>query len=158
MSAKTATKQSSDTLPEKWKGYANEDALIDAWVDGREKGKKERTRELTEFFHKNLKRTFELSEELHTYMVEELGAKCALNKVKPEQFNTFESLYAVDKALYLDKDFRKKVYQMARELTKKGAAEDINLDFITTSSTPEMNRSVLITNGYWYEFRPKKAK
>jgi Fe-S-cluster containining protein len=158
MTAKTAAKKSGYILPDKWKGYANEDSLIDAWMDGKEAGRKEgrdeRTRELIESFHENLRKTFKFSEELYAFIVNDLGAKCAVNKVKPEAFNTFESIFAVEQEAYLKKDFRKRVYAKARELSVTGASEQIHLDFIITSSTPEMNRTVLITNGYWYEYRP----
>lgn len=158
MAIKAEAKKSEYKLPDKWKGYANEDTLIDAWVDGKEAGRKERTEELVESFHENLKKTFKLSEELYSFIVNDLGAKCAVNKVKPETFNTFESIYAVDKDAYLKKDFRKQVYKKAQELSVASASDNINLDFIITSSMPEMNRAALITNGYWYEYRPTTSK
>lgn len=153
------TKIHGSNLPAKWRRYANTDDILDAWNDGIEKGVKEGKKrvfsELEATFEENLKKTFRLSELLRDYIMKDQGVVCSMVTVRPESINAFESLFAVDSEAYLRPDFRKAAYGKARELSKSLIGDNINLEFIITSSSPELNQSILISNGYSYMYRPE---
>lgn len=149
----------NDILPKNWQrseDYFTSNDLINAYLDGKEAGKKEEKQKWINEFTVNVKLATSISEELYA-LGEESKIKFSAIHLKARSLKSFESLFFVDKKLFLSENFRN-IYTLSRNLRNKYMTDKFNLSFSFTPETDEVSIDSLAADGFLMHYeKAKKA-
>lgn len=123
------------------------DALIDAYLIGKQDAKTEEQRVLNNIFQKNIKRAADFAEEKLNNLKSIFNISPLGMKMKVDNISSFTILYFVSKEVYLSDEIEK-IYNYLTEEMKKVSDADFHWSFIIAPDLGEMNEEAIASDGF----------
>lgn len=151
----TATKSNvkQTTLPENWKKettFYSGDDMINAYLQGKKRGKDEYMNDLAKIFKKNLNIATTVSERLH-----EVALKKKINiksiHLKADGVYKFTALFIADYNDFIDDKF-KKIIREARKSKNELINENFYINFSFSPKSDSISDKTLSTDGYFLKY------
>lgn len=128
---------------------------IEAYLFGKEDGKKEEVEKTDELFHTNLELCCYYSSKFYEFLTNENKISCHLATIKPEDLDRFQSLFVIDFENYKNKDLRGRLYDRANEFRNALKVKDICFEIILMSKNSDFDIMALKNDGYVLEYNNK---